>query len=428
MKIISDTFCVMPWIHLHSWPNGKAMLCCVAHGGENEGEVGDFSKNTFAEIINNEKLKQVRLDKLAGKRVAECSACYKQEDLGMYSFRQSLVPLYAKELISLIGDTDKNGFIKNPKMLYMDFRFSNLCNLGCRTCGHQLSSNIANNMPESQKVYETTKLRDKNVLSNQGTITSFVFARPDFFEVDVLPYIDDCKKFYFAGGEPLMHQEHYDILKYLHENKMYEKVITYSTNMTVLRWKKIDFLDVWKNFKQIQFMCSIDGHKDALEYIRDKSKHDIVFTNLKKLIKLKNDNPQSDFSVEICFTLSPYNVYTLGEFFEFLDTEGFLESDGLSNIELNFAYGDGFNLANLPLFAKNELKAKIRQDSNNPSVLKALENYPGTRAEWNTIETQIDNESNAPFDVFLKSSLFDYEKAKDAVPWLASVVERYKII
>ena len=48
MKIISDTFCVMPWIHLHSWPNGKAMLCCVAHGGENDGEVGDFSKNTFA--------------------------------------------------------------------------------------------------------------------------------------------------------------------------------------------------------------------------------------------------------------------------------------------------------------------------------------------------------------------------------------------
>jgi MoaA/NifB/PqqE/SkfB family radical SAM enzyme len=428
MKIISDTFCAFPWMHLHSWPNGKAMLCCVANGGDNDGEVGDFSKNTFAEIINNEKLKQVRLDMLAGKKVAECSSCYNQEKFGMRSFRQATNEGFKNPLELLLG-TDESGFIENPKMLYMDFRFSNLCNLGCRTCGHQLSSNIANNhMSEASKYRDLPELIEKNVLSKQGTITSFVYARPDFFEKDVLPYIDDCRQFYFAGGEPLIHQEHYDILNYLDENKLYDKFITYSTNMTLLKWKKVNFLEKWKNFKQLQFMCSIDGHREMLEYIRDKSKHDVVFSNLEKLIKLKNDNPDNKFIVNICFTVSPYNIYYLGEFFDFLDENGFLEANGLDSVQLNFAYGDEYNLANLPEFAKKELKEKIQFDGNRPSVIKALHSYSVTKSGWESIEERIDSKPDKPFDVFLKSSLFDYEKAKDAVPWLASVVERYKII
>ena len=69
---VSDTFCVLPWSHLHAWPDGKAMLCCIANGGKNMGEVGDFSQNNYQEIINSDKLKQVRLDMLSGKRVEQC--------------------------------------------------------------------------------------------------------------------------------------------------------------------------------------------------------------------------------------------------------------------------------------------------------------------------------------------------------------------
>ena len=150
--------------------------------------------------------------------------------------------------------------------------------------------------------------------------------------------------------------------------------------------------------------------------------------NLEKLIKLKNDNPANKCIVNICFTVSPYNIYYLGEFFDFLDENGFLEANGLDSVQLNFAYGDEYNLANLPEFAKKELKEKIQFDGNRPSVIKALQSYAVTKSGWDSIEDRIDSKPDKPFDVFLKSSLFDYEKAKTAVPWLASVVERYKII
>jgi hypothetical protein len=24
----NDVMCILPWIHMHPWPNGKTMLCC----------------------------------------------------------------------------------------------------------------------------------------------------------------------------------------------------------------------------------------------------------------------------------------------------------------------------------------------------------------------------------------------------------------
>ena len=25
----SDTFCIIPWLHLHHWPNGNVYQCCI---------------------------------------------------------------------------------------------------------------------------------------------------------------------------------------------------------------------------------------------------------------------------------------------------------------------------------------------------------------------------------------------------------------
>ena len=352
---LSPTFCAYPWMHLHAWPEGKAMLCCIAHGGENGGEVGDFSKNTFVEIMNNEKMKSIRLKMLAGEKPEQCTACWENEDVhDRPSFRQTTLTSYATEIPLLLEKTNPDGSITDPVMYYMDFRFSNLCNLGCKTCGSPLSSTLANWRADKN---ELRFLKDKNVLSDRGTITSFVYARPDFLDVDVFPYIKDVRGFYFAGGEPLMHPEHYEILKYLDENKMYDKYIIYSTNMTTLKWKSVDFPEIWKNFKNIQFVCSIDGYQEGLEYIRNNSKNAVVYGNLQKLIEFKRANPDKMFSVSICYTHSIYNAYYTREFFEYLDSLGLLDHfTGLDNIMLNYSFGDINSPSILPDFAKEELK------------------------------------------------------------------------
>lgn len=426
MTKVSDTFCIFPWSHLHAWPDGKAMLCCIANGGNNMGEVGDFSQNNYAEIMNSEKMKQVRLDMLAGKRIEQCKSCYDTEDRGQMSFRQNNNIVFEKHIQEYLDKTNEDGSITDPTMLYMDFRFSNLCNLGCRTCGHQLSSYISNKMNDEQKKYRLLPLKEKNVLSDKGTITSFVYARPDFMEVDVFPYIHNVQGFYFAGGEPLMHPEHYQILKYLLDNELTDRKITYSTNMTTFKWKGVDFFEIWKNFKRILFYCSIDGYEEKLEYIRDRTKNDVVMGNLKKLIDLKHASEPGQFRVEICYTHSIFNAYYTREFFEYLDEQGLL--DGLCNVEINYAYGDDLSLAILPKFAKNELKEKRLKDLESESLQKAFELWPRMKKAWFNVDKLIDEESDKPLDILLNRESFDLEKCKQALPWLASVVERHQII
>lgn len=426
--IISETFCPFPWMHLHAWPDGRAMLCCVAHGGENNGTVGDFDKNTYEEIMNSEKLKQIRFDMMKGEKIPQCIACTEAEGLGKESLRLSMIKKYLADIPSLVMDTyfKEDGSLINPKMLYMDFRFSNLCNLGCQTCGSVLSSTIANNRKDNSQEEEI--LKGKNVLSERGTITSFVYARPEFMEEDVYPYIDDCKAFYFAGGEPLMHQEHLDILNYLNENKLYSKSITYSSNLSILRWKKTNFLDIWKNFKDIHFMCSIDGDHERLEYVREFSKHDVIFTNLKKLIQLKEDNPQNNIRLSICYTHSIYNCYYTKEFIHALEEEGVL--DKLAHIEFNHAYGEENSIQILPKFAKEELKLKRKQDSEDKIVQKAFHLMPTLKKYYDTIDQIIDTEGDTKiFNKLINNKLLENEKKfRNALPWLASVYDRHRII
>lgn len=418
------TFCPYPWMHLHSWPEGKAMLCCVAHGGPDGGEVGDFSKNTYQEIINSDKLKQIRLDMLAGKEIPQCEPCTRAEYLGKESYRLGTLKKYNSDISDLLSNTKEDGTLINPKMLYMDFRFSNLCNLGCQTCGSPLSSTIANNREEN--TYETDSLRERNVLSERGTITSFIYARPTFMEEDVYPYIKDCKGFYFAGGEPLMHKEHLEILTHLDKNKLYDKSITYSSNLSTLKWKKIDFLEIWKNFKDIHFLASIDGDHDRLEYIREFSKHDVIFTNLKKIIKLKKDFPENNIRITICYTHSIYNCYYTKEFVNALEDEGVL--DGIDHIELNYAYGEENSIQILPSFAKEELKVKRKEDAEDRVLQKAFILMPRFKQYYDTIDQTIDEIGDTKaFDRLINNKL-NNEKFRNALPWLASVVDRHRIV
>ena len=60
----NDTMCILPWIHMHPWPNGKTMLCCDSPW---ETHIGDLRENTLREVWNSPDMRQVRLNMLQGK-------------------------------------------------------------------------------------------------------------------------------------------------------------------------------------------------------------------------------------------------------------------------------------------------------------------------------------------------------------------------
>ena len=130
LLIESKTFCMYPWIHLHAYPTGEAYPCCHAEMGI--GLIGNCRNNTLEEIWNSDKQKRLRQDMLNETFNSTCGRCYEQEDNGFFSGRRSANKHHGHN-IHRVAHTKPDGTLDQFEMTYWDIRFSNLCNLKCRS-------------------------------------------------------------------------------------------------------------------------------------------------------------------------------------------------------------------------------------------------------------------------------------------------------
>ena len=55
------SFCMLPWIHLHAYPDGRAYPCCFSF---DPFPVGDLNKQSLKEVWEGDKMKQLRKNML----------------------------------------------------------------------------------------------------------------------------------------------------------------------------------------------------------------------------------------------------------------------------------------------------------------------------------------------------------------------------
>ena len=214
----SKTFCMYPWIHLNASPNGDAMPCCL---WDYNVPMGSVKENTIEELWNNDNWKMLRKDMMEDRPNAGCTTCYGQEESGFFSPRNSANKHHGHH-IDRVSRTSKDGHSADFKMTYWDIRFSNLCNLSCRSCGHIFSSSWY----KDQKELAGPEWAKKNK-------PLFWAGRHETDMYDqLLEHIDYVEQVYFAGGEPLMMEEHYRILEELERREKFDVGLVYNTNFT----------------------------------------------------------------------------------------------------------------------------------------------------------------------------------------------------
>jgi radical SAM protein with 4Fe4S-binding SPASM domain len=104
----NKTFCILPWVHMHMWPNGITYPCCLA---TNDYTIGNTNTSTFKELWNSERMRELRRNMLDGKPTSGCSRCYEHEENGSRSMRMN-EPLIMDEHYKIlehlieIGKTD----------------------------------------------------------------------------------------------------------------------------------------------------------------------------------------------------------------------------------------------------------------------------------------------------------------------------------
>ena len=300
----SKTFCIYPWIHLHAYPTGEAYPCCHS---EMKYPVGNCRTNTLAEIWQDQPMQKLRSDMLNENPNAACGRCYEQEQSGFFSGRKSANKHHGHHIKKL----EQNPF----EMTYWDIRFSNLCNLKCRSCGHIFSS---------QWYQDQAKLvggdwKDRNRVLNYAGRTE-----TDMWE-QLLPHIDYVEQIYFAGGEPLLMEEHYRILDELVRRERFDVRLIYNTNFTHTDLKGKSVFEYWKLFKSVAVGASLDGSDHYAEYIRKGTDWKQVEKNRIEMLRVC---PNVDFYISP--TLSIMNAWHLPDFHRDWVERGFIKPQDLN--------------------------------------------------------------------------------------------------
>jgi organic radical activating enzyme len=301
----SKTFCIYPWIHLHAYPTGEAYPCCHAEMGV--GQVGNCRKNTLAEIWQDQPMQSLRADMLSETPNAACGRCYEQEASGFFSGRMSANKHHGHHVKKL----ESNPF----EMTYWDIRFSNLCNLKCRSCGHIFSSQWYQD--QAKLAGGDWKLHN-SVLNYAGRSDSDMWSQLE-------PHLDYVEQIYFAGGEPLLMEEHYRILDELVRRKRFDVRLIYNTNFTHTDLKGKSVFEYWQQFESVAVGASLDASGARGEYIRKGTDWTVVEQNRRDMMRIC---PEVDFYISP--TLSIMNAMHLPDFHRDWVEQGLLKPQDLN--------------------------------------------------------------------------------------------------
>lgn len=315
----SNTFCILPWIHFATRPNGDMRLCCSANasGAGNDHTVGlvktedgqpaNFGNSKPLEAWNNEYMKSVRTTMLSGNIPKSCSKCFEEESKGVVSKRMWETGTWIKDGIDvpeLIKQTTEDGTVPD-KLVYLDLRLGHTCNLKCVMCSPHDSSRWVG---DHKKLYPKFQIKElKEQMSwDQKSFNNYWHENPDFWK-EMYDQIPNLKQVYFAGGEPLMIKEHKLFLEEIIKQGYAHKIlIRYNTNGLLL---DDTIIDLWKQFKTVKVGFSIDGLAERNWYIRYPSDWNTIVNNLHKL-----DSTPDNIQVSIATAIQILNIKHLPDF------------------------------------------------------------------------------------------------------------------
>ena len=248
--------------------------------------------NSPQQYWNSDQLKNIKSNMIADVRDSGCNICWDKEDRGFASLRNHSNTIYEKYVDDII-----NGKTFDQPVV-LDLRLGNLCNLKCRMCTSEWSSQIAD------EILSNPELEWDSVPSEKLTSVS-----DNTWEL-LDNWIGRVERVFMTGGEPTIIKKNLEyIQKIIQTGRGKDIELIFTTNATNVNR---EFLRLAENFKSVHFAVSIDAVEDLATYIRFPSDWDTIKQNL-------NIIGQNNFGVGINTTVQWLNMTRLTEMFNFIE-------------------------------------------------------------------------------------------------------------
>lgn len=338
----SKVFCMAPWVHQYIFPEGMVFPCCISAHNLNDN-LGDLSKGqTLKQVWNSEQTKLLRANMLSGKKSDMCKLCYQYEQVAQKSSRQEFNEMFVHR-VEEVNNTKPDGEVEGFNVRFIDFRFSNVCNLTCRTCSAYFSSKW---FKESVQMGIT-----EGAKAAEGKSMIYPVSSIEELWQQVEPLLDGLERIHFAGGEPLMMEEHYRILEYFIAHGKTDVQITYNTNFSEFQYKRYDVVELWKQLKHVSICASLDAMGTRGELMRKGISWAKIEDNRRRLLQ---EAPHVRF--QLTPTVSIMNVLHLPDFYMDWVDRGLMQPNEI-NIYLLFE-PFFYSIINLPPAFKAAVEKK----------------------------------------------------------------------
>lgn len=373
-------WCPLPWTHVGVKNNGTLRMCSHSQsaGTGNTMLIKDNSilsidaLSDVNNVLNCNTLAGVRKDIVNGEWPPQCKRCELDSATGINSRNEweTKRHLGIFDINTAISCTDANGYITDPKLMSLDLRIGNLCNLRCIMC-----------FPgESTRWYKDYKeVVGMNSFIVDDKTYSLDLSKRDFDWTSDKEKIDNIVnssqhlvKIKFGGGEPLLIKYHHYLLQELIAKGFSQNIeLEYSVNLTIF---PPALFDLWKQFKIIRICASVDALGEANDAIRYPSKWETIEKNLKML-------DETDDNI-IVFTSTTVNLLSLEYFSDLLiwiENQKFkkinktLENPGVSHLVYN---PEWLNINLLNNDQQTEIFSNLRNKAKNyPKIIKKINSY-----------------------------------------------------
>ena len=310
-----ETLCMAPWTHTYLSPQTERRMCCASREPAQNFEqyidtrsgTGRYIPVTLEEHWNSPHMQSVRRRMLAGETLPECEVC-NDKLLNTDVYRSYFWHLFQHKYDDVIGKTDLNGRTSMQPVSW-DYRFSNLCNFKCRTCGDMLSSSWETEQRQHQMIDWTNA---KNTWMQPDVRREISQFQDTQIEEEFSRAVEEhrVEEIYWVGGEPLMYEQHWRYMKRIIELGDGPRVYArYNTNLSRVRYGGVDlFDDILAHIRDWQICASLDGTEQIGEYVRTGLDYEQFCRNFEHGLKYAT-NPRQ---MRLDFTLTLPGMFETG--------------------------------------------------------------------------------------------------------------------
>jgi organic radical activating enzyme len=212
-----------------------------------------------------------------------------------------------------------NYFLSNSVVDQFEFRikFSNLCNLACKTCWPEFSSKYAQvyNLPVAKELQED--IGTNETFWNELT-TQIVNKCQEISHVSIALF----------GGETLIQPGAIRLINWLIDNQLSDKItLRLTTNFTNLKQNIIKHFD---KFRLVAICASIDSVDENYGYVRYPEKFSTITDNLNLIIENK-ENKKINFYIQPVWSL--HNIFYINDYLNWWDN--WFTKNNIRNIPIN---------------------------------------------------------------------------------------------